>query len=98
MDKRNTRKSKRFKIKKKLIIFKKVLYFRQIGVKIFESSIFHYFIVLVVIINSVTLGIEGSMDENYRNEVIDVFNIVFVSIFTIESSLKLFSYGIRGIF
>ncbi len=59
----------------------------------FESSLFHAIITTVIIINSILIGLETSDYVLAKfGDIVDLFDIIILSLFTLEIILKLFVY------
>ena len=79
---------------------------RSFILQVVTSKLFEWFIILVILLNSVTLGMadysyssssgELLSENSVRNQIVEVADKVFIFIFEIECCLKLIGMGLIG--
>jgi len=72
--------------------------FRLFFFKIVQSNHFEYFISVIIVCNVIFLCMDYFEDPYLYNLILEIGNIVFVSIFAIEATMKIIAYGIRHYF
>jgi hypothetical protein len=81
---------------KSLYIFHKENRIRQFCIKITNSKYFDLFIIIVIIVNSILLGIydyENQDSSSVRNEIVNYAEPFFIFVFTLEAALKIIAIG-----
>eukprot|EP00041_Stephanoeca_diplocostata_P037375 m.1410603 g.1410603 ORF g.1410603 m.1410603 type:complete len:1448 (+) comp25025_c0_seq1:1460-5803(+) len=68
------------------------------AMSVIKSAPFEYFITLVILTNAVFLGLNKYPDETSWQDMLDIGNYVFVSIYIAEMLLKMYGYGFRPYF
>lgn len=68
---------------------------RRLAIRVVDSVWFDWFILAVIVANTVCLAIASPFDkpDSTKTKVLDVMEIVFVSIFTVEMLLKVLAKG-----
>jgi hypothetical protein len=72
--------------------------FRKVVFKIVLSEYFENFIMLIIALNTVFLCMDYVGSPKVLSKVIDIGNIIFISIFALEAIMKLIGLGIRYYF
>lgn len=67
--------------------------FRKVCFTIVQSNKFEYFIIFIILLNTLFLCMDYLNSPAIYSEVINDFNIFFVIVFTLECILKLIAYG-----
>lgn len=68
---------------------------RKICFRIVQSNKFEYFIIFIILFNTLLLCMDYLHSPELYGEVINDFNICFVVIFTLECIFKMIAYGFR---
>ena len=69
-----------------LFIFSKTNIIRRLIIKIINNSWFEFFILIVILMSSITLAIDSPLndpDSDFSNN-LEIVNVVITSVFTIE--------------
>ncbi len=74
--------------------------FRRVVLKIIESSLFESFILLIILLSSLSLTIQDAnlKDDSYASGILTAFDIIFTAVFVIEMVLKWIGLGLRKYF
>lgn len=91
-----TTRSEEHKSGRSLCIFHRKNIVRRIDKKIAEHPYFEYFILVVIIISSITLALENPLNnpDSKLSKSLDIINIIMTSIFWIEFMMKVLANGL----
>uniref|UniRef100_A0A8C2FA61 Voltage-dependent T-type calcium channel subunit alpha n=1 Tax=Cyprinus carpio TaxID=7962 RepID=A0A8C2FA61_CYPCA len=73
-----------------------VHYARAILMRIVDSKYFNRGIMIAILINTLSMGVEYHEQPEELTDVLEISNIVFTSLFALEMLLKLLAYGLYG--